>query len=400
MAKYIHLFDTDEEFQAMYNDDEKYIEPWASYTRETDSCGYNKPDPLAKPFTIEMLENGSMYTYLPYPISYSINGGAWISLNGEDYLDVGLSSGDTVSFKGNSGISFAESITGAYNVYGNFMSLVCGDDFATATTIPQDAYLGNLLANTSVISAENLLLPATTLVPQCYSGMFFRCESLTAAPVLPATTLAVSCYYNMFYGCSSLTTAPALPATTLAEGCYYEMFAACVSLTTAPTLPATTLAETCYQSMFAGCSGLTTAPALPATTLALSCYYEMFSGCESLTTAPALPATALTESCYNSMFNGCTSLTTAPVLPATALAANCYYDMFYGCSYLSSCTILATGLTAEDISSYAFFMFSLAGEDAASSVLYCANADMVTLFQNNTWDLGLNSGNWTIQVVQ
>ena len=231
IMRHCRLFNTVSEFNEAYNG-EQYEEPWVSVT-DGDGNGrvdYNKPNSLAIPFTIEMLENGSIYTYISYPISYSLNGGVWVSLNEGDELDVSLSSGDTISFKGNSGITFSQTITGACNVYGNVMSLVCGDNFATATTIPQDARFETLLANTSVISAEDLLLPATTLTDYCYYQMFNGCTGLTAAPVLPATTLTVGCYNFMFMGCTSLTTAPELPATTLVQDCYNGMFYDCSSL--------------------------------------------------------------------------------------------------------------------------------------------------------------------------
>jgi hypothetical protein len=47
-------------------------------------------------------------------------------------------------------------------------------------------------------------LPATILADYCYSGMFFRCSSLTTAPELPATSLAGYCYSYMFLNCLSL----------------------------------------------------------------------------------------------------------------------------------------------------------------------------------------------------
>jgi hypothetical protein len=148
------------------------------------------------------------------------------------------------------------------------------------------------------------------MAPNCYSGMFPNCTSLTKAPELPATTLAVRCYKGMFADCTSLTTAPELPATTLADYCYGDMFKGCTSLTQAPELPATELASSCYRIMFNNCTSLTTAPELPATTLAANCYNGMFFGCTSLTQAPEkLPATTLADSCYGSMFSRCKSLT-------------------------------------------------------------------------------------------
>ena len=230
------------------------------------------------------------------------------------------------------------------DVNGNIMSLIYGDNFKGQYSFPSGTFnFYNIFNSAPIVSAENLILPATTLATACYKNMFKGCTGLTTAPELPATTLANSCYQNMFDGCTGLTTAPALPATTLASGCYESMFFGCTSLKTAPSvLPATTLADYCYQYMFYGCTGLTTAPSvLPATTLAEGCYQNMFWGCTRLVTAPELPATTLAYYCYTGMFNGCTSLKTAPsVLPATILASSCYNGMFQGCTSLKTAPAL------------------------------------------------------------
>ncbi len=239
--------------------------------------------------------------------------------------------------------------TGRFEAEGNVMSLISGDTFTSATTIPSNNYFHWLFNGCSgLTSAENMVLPATTLAVGCYSQMFQGCTSLTTPPQLPATTLANSCYSYMFNGCTSLATAPELPATTLADWCYSGMFQGCTNLTTAPQLPATTLTNSCYQNMFYACTSLTTAPELPATTLADYCYYSMFENCSSLTTAPQLPATTLAECCYQGMFENCSSLTTAPQLPATTLADYCYYSMFDSCTSLNSITCLATDISAVD----------------------------------------------------
>ena len=204
------------------------------------------------------------------------------------------------------------SCSSRFNVGGNIMSLLYGSSFTgeeTAFPSVTNYALSYLFKDaTTLVSAENLLLPATTLANYCYYYLFQGCTSLTTAPALPATSLAPYCYRNMFTGCTSLTTAPALQATTLADHCYRSLFQGCTSLTTAPELPATTLTSYCYSGMFNGCSSLTTAPELPATTLTYSCYDNMFYNCTSLTTAPELPATTLASYCYNIMFNGCSSL--------------------------------------------------------------------------------------------
>ena len=176
------------------------------------------------------------------------------------------------------------SSTGRFDVEGNIMSLLYGDNFVGQTDLTgKDHTFFELFLNcTGLISAEKLELPATKLAKNCYEGMFRSCTSLTTAPQLPATTLANSCYEGMFYACTSLTTAPLLPATSLGESCYCYMFGGCTSLMTAPKLPATKLADMCYRSMFRGCTSLTIAPQLPATTLTSKCYEYMFAGCTNL----------------------------------------------------------------------------------------------------------------------
>ena len=291
--------------------------------------------------TFVALEDGTFSFYLgdnsTYmdSISYSIdNGETWVTYDGEDRDITALTTptittGNKVLWKG-VGNTFGEEAsyfesTGTFNVEGNIMSLLYGDDFADKTQFDSEYQyqLSGLFENSKAVDANNLILPATTLVNECYVGMFYECTSLTTVPQLPATTLSNWCYRYMFKGCTSLTTVPQLPATTLAESCYSEMFSGCTSLTTAPELPATTLADYCYDSMFSGCTSLTTAPQLPATTLAEGCYLTMFNGCTSLTTAPRLSATTLASYCYQSMFNGCTNLNFIKCLATDISADGC-----------------------------------------------------------------------------
>jgi len=125
----------------------------------------------------------------------------------------------------------------SYNIGGNSMSLLYGSDFTgNEKVFPEcsnfESTFGYLFSDSdTLISAKNLILPATTLAPYCYDGMFSDCTSLTEAPELPATTLATSCYAYMFNGCTLLTEAPQLPATTLATSCYKSMFQSCTALT-------------------------------------------------------------------------------------------------------------------------------------------------------------------------
>ena len=224
-------------------------------------------------------------------LSYSLNDGNWTALPTGSTINV--SAGDKIRFKGNNprysnlyketaGCTFSGS-TASFNLYGNILSLIYGDDFKGQTSISGSYTFQNMFEATSVVDASNLVLLATTVLYQSYCRMFYNCTSLTAAPALPATTLAHSCYAYMFQGCTSLTAAPALPATTLSYGCYQYMFYGCISLTAAPELPATTLDDYCCYQMFNGCTSLTAAPVLPATVIAKTGYALMFYGCTKVT---------------------------------------------------------------------------------------------------------------------
>ena len=199
-------------------------------------------------------------------LSYSKDKSSWDMVTPDVEFQIPVSNGDNVYFKG-IGKQTAYSVNSALsinsdcdiNASGNTMSLLYEDDFKDKTSFPEGSQMtfANLfLQNISLISAENLVLPATTLVPRCYQQMFKACYSLTTAPKLPATTLATRCYQNMFDDCNVLTAAPELPVTTLADYCYSTMFRYCTALTDAPALPATTLTQGCYSNMFNGCTSL------------------------------------------------------------------------------------------------------------------------------------------------
>lgn len=287
-------------------------------------------------------------------LSYSLDSGSTWTALASDTDSPTVSAGNKIMWKGtcsptSSGIGTFSS-TGKYNVEGNIMSLLYGDDFENQTSLSekQHAFVYLFIENGNLISAENLVLPATTLSTGCYFRMFHSCSGLTTPPVLPSTTLANGCYEDMFAGCTGLITAQSiLPATTIENNSYNGMFAGCSSLVTPPVICATTLNYRSCYSMFMDCTSLATAPELPATTLAEQCYEWMFVGCTSLTSVPQLPATTLANSCYRNMFVGCTSLTTPPQLPATTMAEDCYYGMFYNCSGLTTAPVLSATTLAK-----------------------------------------------------
>ena len=295
-------------------------------------------DPLTIPLTFEAKVAGAQVSFhiangVTGPVQYSTDNSTWKTYKSDSTITL-TNEGDKVSFRGTNATYAIESTTSKFScsagcyLYGNVMSLINKDNFATTTTLDVQAsrsFYNLFLNNTNIYSHDTkpLLLPATILNYSCYGMMFSGCTNLTKAPELPATTLQNHCYEMMFSGCTNLTKAPELPATTLQTACYYGMFINCTSLTTPPELPATTLATSCYDYMFHGDTSLTTAPELPATTLAASCYKDMFYDCKNLTSAPVLPATTLTNICYSRMFYGCTKLNNVTCLATDISADNC-----------------------------------------------------------------------------
>jgi hypothetical protein len=189
----------------------------------------NQPpfDPLTTPLTFEAREDG---IYIHCEFEYSKNGGDWIKDDGASFS---LNKGETVSFRANMSKVEADffSCYGKCYVYGNVMSLLNAEDYATNYSMSDEAFYRLFEDKDIDIHPEkDLVLPATTLTKRCYYRMFANQDGLTKAPKLPATTLADGCYGHMFQFCEKLTTAPELPATTLVANCYEKMFIYCSSL--------------------------------------------------------------------------------------------------------------------------------------------------------------------------
>ena len=193
-------------------------------------------------FTLIAVDNCYFSINVPHgDISYSTdNGITWNSYSSCDPIEA--PSGTKILLKGNNYNSGWQScqpsglITGSNNefkfdVQGNIMSLIYGDNFVGKTVLNAGTEFTGLFLGSGVRNAENLILPATTLSYACYSYMFCNCPNLIKAPkILPATILASTCYANMFEGCFSLEKAPELPALTLVANCYNHMFKYCYAL--------------------------------------------------------------------------------------------------------------------------------------------------------------------------
>ena len=261
--KYIKKFANNAEYEEYYASE--HPTPNVSLAIAENDVHYEplQPHDYGKDYLTFVAKADGTFKFSGNSVNYSLDGGkTWTTLASNTDSPT-VTSGKKILWKATltpSTNGIGKFISSAkFDVEGNPMSLLFGDDFKDKTSLEGKNYAFSYLfsGNTNVVSAENMSLPATTLANFCYYGMFQGCTSLTMAPQLPATVLTNYCYSNMFQGCTSLTTAPTvLPATTLADSCYNQMFQGCTSLTEAPELPATVLTNYCYFYMFKDCSQL------------------------------------------------------------------------------------------------------------------------------------------------
>ena len=225
-----------------------FVEAYSTLLTQTSTtvsatCEYNPTHDYSKDYlTFDVLTGGTIMwkanNNVTKTISYSVNNGEWTQITSTSAgAAINVSAGDKVRFKGTNttyatskdNASMFSGGTAYYNIEGNIMSLIGGDDFTGLTTISTNWAFHDLFNTSKAVSAENLVLPATTLSTYCYRAMFAHATSLVKAPELPATTLSQGCYWYMFQECP-FTTAPDLNASTLVTECYGGMFNACSNL--------------------------------------------------------------------------------------------------------------------------------------------------------------------------
>ena len=200
--------------------------------------------PSERPLTFEAAVDGVLITF-HFPTECT---NFEICLDGTNWIPVSICDGASLSLPQAGNKLFIRGDNATYSdgtlytnleisddcyVYGNIMSLVDAENYATNTTLTAEYTFFQLFKDNEHIKnhpSKELVLPATNLTVGCYTGMFSGCTGLTSAPELPATTLTARCYAAMFSGCTGLTNAPALLATTLPEECYQEMFSGCTGL--------------------------------------------------------------------------------------------------------------------------------------------------------------------------
>ena len=220
-------------------------------------------------FTLEILTDGTIGwnacgTTVVRTIEYSLNDGEWTSITAGPDSTIDVSAGDIVRFRGNNN-SYATSNTAysgfggigtaRFNVYGNIMSLLYGDDFVGQAVLPSTWTFCCLFDGSKVVSAQHLVLPATIATAHCYRALFANCLSLVKSPeILPAMALADNCYRYMFNNDSQMVTTPELPAPTLATNCYVGLFNGCGSVNYIKCLAASIPYSSCTSNWVSGVS--------------------------------------------------------------------------------------------------------------------------------------------------
>ena len=307
--------------------------------------------------TVEIISAGTLYVrvleniYEGIPARYKKNDGEWQPLtdSGEteegrwEFLD--LKVGDKIQLKGGNGFDLQDGKywddpthlhgTAYFNVYGNILSTVLGDNFSGVTDLLRvyDNF-GSPFKGTHLVSATNLILPLTTLTHwfeeggqeyayiHSYANLFNSAYDMVSGPVyMPLEELYQQAFDSMFLDCRSLKKAPfEMPWETIPDYACNRMFLGCTSLEEAPDLPATTIGYQSYKQMFENCESLENPPVVSATTLGGEGMMEMFRNCYSLRRAPDLLASEIPQYGYVYMFYGCESLEYIKCLAVTGMS--------------------------------------------------------------------------------
>lgn len=243
--------------------------------QETNNSSEHKPEDSSVDYSKQYLTliaksdgtfkfSGSSNSSTANTIQYSTNNGE-IWSEASQVVEVNVQNGDKILWKGEmtplnvspptsfGGVGYFSASTASFDIEGNIMSLLYGDNFVGQVDLSGRNYaFRNLFQNTKCVNADNFILPATTLAPNCYECMFKGCTYLTTAPQLLATTLSDACYNAMFRDCTSLSTAPSLLSTTLVGGCYWVMFSGCSNLNYIKMLATDISANNCLNNWVDG----------------------------------------------------------------------------------------------------------------------------------------------------
>ena len=168
MGTFLHLYETEEQLNEIYNGS-GYTEPWVSYTREITKVHYNKkPEPIDYSkmlLTFEILDTDEGDSIIVNAnrqdrIEFKANDEDWCepSDTGTGHYEILVQPGDVVQIRGdyeNSDLLKFNETKCRFNVYGNILSTYNSTNFANITEIDDDSFtFDTFFQNCNVVSAE------------------------------------------------------------------------------------------------------------------------------------------------------------------------------------------------------------------------------------------------------
>ena len=288
------------------------------------------------------LDDNTQFTFTKYinllntnlpSISYSMDGGdTWteVAMSGSGNEDIvttpAVNAGGKVLWKAEAA-RFALApdkystftANGRFNVSGNIMSLLYGDNHYDKTDTRAYTYtFGSLFRDsTNLIDASQLKLPTGHLNAADLLGLFRGCTGLVHGAPLYAPNIPDSCCYWMYYGCTSMTEMPTIAATSMIKdngdpanyGLYYAFYG-CSNMEGEVKLNIVgEVAQQVLDACFSNCSKITSADLAFNGALGKMALRGAFVGCTSLSHVKCLATsfyddgTAANGSLYNWMNN-------------------------------------------------------------------------------------------------
>ena len=226
MAKYIKVFQTHTEYQSFMSTQD-FLLPNVSHCIDNDDVHYNPIHDFSNDYlTFTALEDNETFTFkidssiggtYVSDVSYSLdNGTTWTTTNvtsGDTDLYIttpSVNAGSKVLWKGNAEVygksgdnCVFSSNDKNFNVEGNIMSMLYGDDFMGKNdlTDKNTCFAWFFSRCELLVNAKNLILPATTLANNCYGGMFGE-SGLTQEANIPDELVPLSSTYCSTMYCS------------------------------------------------------------------------------------------------------------------------------------------------------------------------------------------------------
>jgi len=204
--EYLKLFENHTQYESFVGGG--MLRPNVSHCVSENDVHYN-PFSWAEEYLTFVAKENCTFTFTQrngYAISYSIdNGKTWevpastthqtvsagskVIWKSADIMNTTNSTNGGLLRVGSTGGIGTFASTGHFEVQGNIMSLIRGDSFANADELINGKEFIELFKGcTGLTSAENLILPATTLIDNCYYYMFDGCTSLNYIKTMFTTT--------------------------------------------------------------------------------------------------------------------------------------------------------------------------------------------------------------------